>query len=99
MNPVLTFVLVILALSAIPMTFILIRKYFHYRKARTVICPETRKSATVKLEAGRAARSAVFDDPDLRVKSCTLGHAKCGKGCVEQLDAISFDTASPTAAR
>jgi hypothetical protein len=63
------------------------------------ICPETRKSATVKLEAGRAARSAVFDEPVLRVRSCLLGHDKCSQGCVEQFDASSFDTAATTEAR
>lgn len=99
MNPVLTFVLVILAVSAVPMLFILIRKYLHYRKARVLICPETRKSATVKLEAGRAARSAVFDEPVLRVRSCSLGHVKCSQGCVEQFDVQSFDTAATTPAR
>jgi hypothetical protein len=97
MNPVLTFVLAILALSAVPLTFILIRKYIHYRKARTLICPETRKTATVRLEAGRAARSAVFDEPVLRVRSCSLGHEKCGQGCVEQVDAVSFDTVTTPA--
>ena len=98
MNPVLTFVLVILAVSALPMLFILIRKYFHYRKARTLICPETRQSAVVKLEAGRAARSAVFDEPVLRVRSCSLGHEKCSQGCAEQFDSASFD-AAPNPAR
>ncbi|HYK41232.1 MAG TPA: hypothetical protein VE007_02510 [Thermoanaerobaculia bacterium] len=91
MNPVLTFVLVILAVSAIPMTVILIRKYFNYRKARILICPEARHSAIVKVEAGRAARSAVFDEPVLRVRSCSLGHEKCSQGCLEQFDNPSFD--------
>jgi len=93
MNPVLTFVLGILAVSSLPLLFILVRKYFHYRKARLVICPETRKGATVTVEAGRAARSAVFDEPVLRVRSCSLGHEKCSEGCVEQFDRVSFDAA------
>lgn len=97
MNPVLTFVLVILAMSAIPMLFILIRKYFHYRNARMLICPETRQSAVVQLEAGRAARSAVFDEPVLRVRSCSLGHENCSQRCAEQFDSDSFDAApNPT---
>ena len=99
MNPVLTFVLAILAISSLPLLYILVRKYFHYRKARLLICPETRKSATVKLEAGRAARSAVFDEPVLRVRSCSLGHEKCSQGCVEQFDAFTFDAPATTSAR
>ncbi|HEY6050298.1 MAG TPA: hypothetical protein VIZ58_03555, partial [Thermoanaerobaculia bacterium] len=59
----------------------------------------TRKSATVKLEAGRAARSAVFDEPVLRVKSCSLPHEKCSEGCAEQFDVSTFDTAATTPAR
>ena len=99
MNPVLTFVLAILAISSLPLLYILVRKYFHYRKARLLIFPETRKSATIKLEAGRAARSAVFDEPVLRVRSCSLGHEKCSQGCVEQFDAFTFDAPATTSAR
>ena len=89
MNPVLTFVLAIAVLSVIPVTYIYVRKYFHYRKTRTLVCPETRKTAVVKLQAGRAARSAIFDEPDLRVRSCSLGHENCSQGCVEQFDTVS----------
>jgi len=99
MNPVLTFVLAILAVSSLPLLFILVRKYFHYRRARVLICPETRTSAIVTLEAGTAARSAVFDEPVLRVRSCSLGHEKCSQGCVEQFDVVSFDAPATTPAR
>jgi hypothetical protein len=83
MDTLLTFLIVIFGLGMIymvlPFTFYIYRR-FNYRKV--VSCPETGRLTEIKLNALRAALTAIFRKPSLRVKSCTLWPKK--KGCAER---------------
>ena len=67
--------------NVLPFTLDVYRR-FRYRKV--VTCPETAGLAEVELKASRAAFTALFRRPELRVKSCTLwpGKRGCEQGCV-----------------
>ncbi len=60
--------------------------YRRFRCQKVVTCPDTRGLAEVKLNARRAALTAIFRKPVLRVKSCTLWPKKkgCAEGCVRE---------------
>jgi len=59
--------------------------YGRFRHGNVVTCPETETLADVELNACRAAFTALFRKPTLRVKSCTLwpGKKGCAQGCVK----------------
>ena len=60
--------------------------YRRFRRQKVVTCPDTRGLAEVKLNARRAALTAVLRKPALRVKTCTLWPRKkgCAEGCVRE---------------
>jgi len=60
-----------------------------YRGTRVVVCPENREMVAVRVDAGRAARSATRGRPDLRLESCTRWPEKagCGQECLGQVEA------------
>ena len=72
-------------LSWIPAIVGFLRSRQRFLGERTVTCPETRRAATIRLDAGPAAATGLTGEPDLKVESCnrwggTVGH--CHEGCV-----------------
>jgi hypothetical protein len=63
------------------------RLYRHYTGTKMVTCPENGQQARVRLDARKAARTAVFGVPELHVTACSRwpGEQGCGQTCVEQL--------------
>ena len=61
-----------------------------FRGRRTVICPETGKPASVRLDATRAAATSVFGTPDLRLTECDRWPERrdCDRECVRQIGGI-----------
>lgn len=55
-----------------------------HRQPRSLPCPETGSPATVQVDAGRAARGAIFGRVRLAVQNCSRWpeRASCGQGCV-----------------
>jgi hypothetical protein len=82
---------IILVLSFVPLLYVLARSYRRFRGARVVTCPETGKSVAVELNASRAALSGTFDDPTLRLSSCSRWPERrdCGQECLSQIEAAS----------
>jgi hypothetical protein len=61
--------------------------YQRFRARRTVVCPEQKCEATVQLDAGKAARTAAFGQPELTVTGCSLWPERegCDQECVDKL--------------
>jgi hypothetical protein len=80
--------LVILAILAIGGLFILLPVALvtlsEHRRPKSVVCPETGGPASVAVDAGRAARGAIFGRLRLYVQTCSLWPEKsgCAQGCL-----------------
>jgi hypothetical protein len=63
--------------------------YLRFRGKRVVACPETRRPAGVEVAAGRAAWTAVFRAPALRLSDCSRWPERgpCGQACLTQIEA------------
>jgi hypothetical protein len=59
-----------------------------FRGLRVVTCPETCRPVAVRLEAGRAARTALMGAPQLWLSACSRWPEKagCGQECVSQIE-------------
>jgi hypothetical protein len=64
-----------------------IHAYVRMRGQRIVVCPETDKPAGVTVDVMRAAISAVWEMPEVRLVSCTRwpGRAACNQACAGQI--------------
>jgi hypothetical protein len=62
--------------------------YFTARGARVVTCPETHRPAAVEIDAHYAALTAPFDEPDIRLRTCTRWPERqnCGQECLRQIE-------------
>src|SRR6266508_5447295 len=80
---------IVFVLSLIPLAFLIIRRYGRFRGARVVTCPETGKSVAVEVKAAKAALSATFNEPELRLSSCSRWPERqdCGQECGSQIEA------------
>jgi hypothetical protein len=58
-----------------------------HREPKSLPCPETGLSATVQVDAGRAARAAIFGRVRMAVQNCSRWpeRAACGQGCLSPL--------------
>jgi hypothetical protein len=92
-------VLAIAALAAVYVWFpVAADVYYRLRGKRILICPEARKNAEVRADAGQAALTAAFSRPRVRVKSCSLWPARlgCGESCLAQIEEQSVRPAEAT---
>ena len=89
----LTLTILVLGAVAVELRRALVQ-YFKLRRKQVVSCPETRRTATIRIAAGKAAAKAIIDDPQLwsllknRVKQCSQWPAErcCGRGCLAQIE-------------
>lgn len=65
------------------------RAFARFRGALLVACPETGAPAAAHLAVWRAAFSAIFRRPALRLRDCSLwrGGGPCGQPCLIQIEA------------
>src|SRR5260370_35357534 len=65
------------------------RVLFRYRGKMLFTCPETGKSACVKVAAADAARSALVGRPKMHLSECSRWPERqnCGQECLSQLGA------------
>jgi hypothetical protein len=58
-----------------------------HREPKSLPCPETGLSATVQVDAGRAARAAIFGRVRLAVQNCSRWpeRGSCKQGCLSPL--------------
>lgn len=62
--------------------------YSTYRGRRLVKCPETKETAAVGVAAGKAAATALWSDPTLRLEQCSRWPERqnCGQECLQQIE-------------
>jgi hypothetical protein len=62
--------------------------YFTFRGKRLVTCPETHKSEAVDVAARKAALTALFGEPTLRLDRCSRWPERqdCGQECLQQAE-------------
>lgn len=80
----------ILALGLLGLAFRrLAGAYLTFRGKRVITCPACGELAAVELAAGRAAVTAIFRRPALRLRDCSRwsGRRDCGQDCLEQIEA------------
>ena len=75
--------------SCIPVLVMFLRARRRFSGTRQVRCPETRRPAVVRLDAGHAAATSLTGDLQLKVASCNrwdgpIGH--CEEGCVGETE-------------
>jgi hypothetical protein len=77
---------------------IAVRTWARVRGARVVVCPETQKPVSVRVDVGHAVASAVWEKPDLRVSACSRWPERqdCDQPCVQQIETAPEET-SPKA--
>jgi hypothetical protein len=72
--------------------------FIKYRGKRVITCPETRAPASVEVDEGHAALTALLGDPELRLKSCSRWPEKedCGQECLLQVRLAPHDCLART---
>lgn len=83
-------VLAILAATGLGIAFRRACKAFvTFRGMRLMACPETGQTAAIELQARRAALTALFKSPGLRVEVCSRWpeRAGCDEACVREIEA------------
>ena len=81
-----------LALVALGMLFLagrrIVSAWLAYRGTRIVVCPETRQTVAVEVDARHAALGASRRRPQLRLESCTRWPERetCGQECLAQVE-------------
>ena len=86
-TPVLVLIVAVTAMGFIYVVWPFARGvYRRFRYQKVVTCPDTRGLAEVRLNARWAGVTAVFGDPHLRVKHCSLWPRKkdCAQRCVKE---------------
>ncbi len=61
--------------------------YRWFRGNRTILCPETRSPADIRLDAGHAALTAAVGNPSLRLTDCSQWPERqdCEQECLKQI--------------
>src|ERR1044071_9213977 len=72
--------------------------YLLFRGKRVVVCPETRQYVAVEVDAAHAAATAIGEEAELRLTSCTRWpeRADCDQDCVYQIANAPEDCAVRT---
>lgn len=84
-------ILVALAVAAV----MFVKRYVKYRGKRVITCPETNCHEAVELDASLAAMSSFFDQPELRLTSCTRWPERqdCAQQCIREIENSPFGCA------
>ncbi len=81
--------LLIVAIVALAVLFVLVpvtrTVYELYRDRRALRCPETGRLTSVQIDAEKAAKSALFGEPKLRIEACARWPEKknCAQRCLD----------------
>jgi hypothetical protein len=85
-------VMLVMSILALGLIYVVVpvalTTYRRFRSPKTVICPETGRGATIRLNAEQAAISATVGTPDLQVRDCANWPERrpCAQDCLAQLD-------------
>jgi hypothetical protein len=87
---------VVLLLAAVVAVYVglALRTYFRMRGSRVIVCPENHKPAAVTVDAAHAAVTAVWEKPELQLKTCSRWPEKhdCNQACTAQIALAPHDT-------
>jgi hypothetical protein len=88
------FVMLLLAAVVAVYAGLALRTYFRMRGSRVIVCPETHKPAAVTVDAAHAAVTAVWEKPELQLKTCSRWPERqgCDQACTTQIVAAPHDT-------
>jgi hypothetical protein len=88
------FLLTLIAMVALVYAIVVATAYSRMRGVRVVVCPETRQPAAITISATKAAISAVCEQPDLHVRTCSRwpDRKACNEACTAQVAAAPRDT-------
>ncbi|HXW08286.1 MAG TPA: hypothetical protein VD833_23850 [Vicinamibacterales bacterium] len=89
-----TLILVLLGVVLLVYAGQALRAYLRMRGRRIVVCPETNRPVAVTVDAGRAAISAVWERPEIKLDSCSRWpeRAGCNQACTGQISVAPEDT-------
>lgn len=88
MDTPLLLIAAILGLAAVYVVpAIMLEVYSRYCGARELDCPNTRRAATIRMDARHAALTAVLGRPKVNVVDCSLWPERrsCDQGCRKQV--------------
>ena len=73
---------------------IAVRAFYKLRGTRVVVCPETKRPVGVTVDLGHAATSAVWEQLDVRISSCSRWPERtdCDQSCAAQIEADPHGT-------
>jgi hypothetical protein len=87
---------VILLLVAVVAVYagLALRTYVRLRGSRVIVCPENDRPAAVTVDAAHAAVTAVWEKPELQLKTCSRWPEKqdCNQACTAQIAVAPQDT-------
>ena len=87
---------IVLCILAVLLVYlaIAVRTWAQVHGARLVVCPETRLAAAVQVDAGHAIVSALWDQTDVRLTSCSRWPERgaCEQPCAGQILIAPSDT-------
>lgn len=88
MTPLLYISLALITLAAVGYGSWLLFLANRFRGVRVITCPENHQSAAVNLDMKKILTVMPFDDPDLRLNSCTRWPERegCGQACLSQIE-------------
>jgi len=93
MTPQLFILLLLLAVLTV-YTVVAVRTWVRVHGPRVVMCPETQKPVAVKVDVGHAVATAVWEQADVKLTSCTRWPERggCEQPCVRQIETAPDET-------
>ena len=79
---------------------IAVQTWARTRGTRLVVCPETSAAVAVKVDVGHAVASALWEQTEVRLTSCSRWPERhdCGQPCARQIEIAPAETAPRTIA-
>lgn len=73
--------------------YLAVAAYLRFRGKRLVVCPETKRSAAVEVDARDAAVSSLLDGTNVHLKDCSrwAARGRCGEPCLSQIELAPED--------
>ena len=86
--------LIFIVIASIGIGVLYLRSWREYRGKRVLTCPETRLPVGAEVDAARAARGALVDNPRFVITSCSRWpeRAGCDQACAAQVEASARET-------
>ena len=86
--------LIFIVIASIGIGVLYVRSWREFRGQRVLTCPETQRPVAAEINAARAARGALVDNPRFVITSCSRWPEKagCDQACAAQVEASPRET-------